>query len=52
MTYLDKIKAESHANEAYDKAERLKKELIMKINELYSVDTEFIYKLEQFIKSQ
>lgn len=51
MTYLDKIKAESEANGAYDKAERLKKELIMKINKLYSENNDFIYSLEQFLNN-
>lgn len=50
MTYLQSLKAEKKAREAYQADEYKMKELIFKINQYHSVyDGEFLSKLESFI---
>jgi hypothetical protein len=52
MTYLNSLKAEKQAREAYERDQIRMKEMVFKISEYHNIyDAEFLNKLEEFIVS-
>jgi hypothetical protein len=50
MTYLNSLKAEKQAREAYERDQIRMKEMVFKIAEYHNIyDAEFLNKLEEFI---